>query len=59
MELLKKANGNDYSFASKELISGFVDLCKEAGTNNEQIVEMLQSLENSKIEEVNRSCSEA
>ena len=54
MELTKKANGENYKFASEELISNFIDLCKQAETSDEQIVEMLQSLESSKIEKTNQ-----
>lgn len=59
MELTKKANGESYKFASEELVSSFIELCKQAGTEDQDIIEMLQSLETSKIDQLNRSYSEA
>ena len=55
MDLTKKASGENYKFASEELITEFIRLCKESGTEDFQIKEMLESLEGSKIDQINRS----
>jgi len=59
MDLTKKANGSLYKFADEELIQSFVELCKKSNTEDYKIMEMLESLENSKLESVNRFFEEA
>jgi hypothetical protein len=40
MELIKKANGQNYKFASEKLILSFIELCKKANTDESLIREM-------------------
>ncbi len=55
MDLIKQSNGKDYTFASPDLICQFVSLCKDAETEDADIIQMLQSLESSKIDKHNQS----
>lgn len=59
MNLTKKANNENYKFASEELVNAFVNMCKCSGLEDLEIVEMLQSLEHTNTESYNKSFQEA
>jgi hypothetical protein len=59
MELIKRANGSNYKFSSNAFIVQFINLCKEAQLPDMEIREMLDGMENTNIDNINKSYIEA